>query len=116
MFISNVLNCRLLYFAHCFQDDSVEAELIRNHHSTAGKSSPQTIDDNNTADDNANNDSSQKDKFGEDSLDGADIYDVTVGDVIYDVLLTLRDHPDIVKQLIASKYTWTSPRLYFLAF
>lgn len=32
-----------------------------------------------------------------------DLYEITIGDVIRDVLLTLRDHPEIVKELIASE-------------
>ncbi|KAK3600904.1 hypothetical protein CHS0354_013281 [Potamilus streckersoni] len=53
---------------------------------------------------------SKEDKLSE-QLEGAsdaklgmdDIYDLTVGDVIRDVLFTLREHPEIVKELIESE-------------
>ncbi|XP_052769818.1 uncharacterized protein LOC128209696 [Mya arenaria] len=68
--------------AEAEEEDAVEKELQRHHHATGSQ-----VDDH----------SNQK--------DGVDqsLYDLTVGDVIYDVLLTLREHPEIVKQLIESE-------------
>lgn len=92
------------------QGDSIEAELVRHHHATSDKESNKDADDNNTSGDklkvlpeNIENEPVNAEGFEEESIDDDDIYDLTVGDVIYDVLLTLRDHPEIVKQLIASK-------------
>jgi len=65
---------------YTFQDDAVEKELERHHHATGDDSKP--VDN---------------------QLDDEQLYDLTIGDVIYDVLLTLREHPEVVRQLIESK-------------
>lgn len=82
------------------QRDSVEEELIRHHHSTGKNSQPEADDTSNQDDSKLKADDREKDTLDDD--DG--VYDITVGDVIYDVLLTLRDHPEIVKELIESKF------------
>ncbi|XP_052273641.1 uncharacterized protein LOC127873718 isoform X2 [Dreissena polymorpha] len=72
------------------ESNNVEQELV-NHFRSA-------------ADDTANNGHPAGDsKSSDESMDEDSWYDITVGDVIFDVLLTLRQHPEIVKELIASE-------------
>lgn len=94
--------------------DSVEQELIRHHHSTATDKLQSAADDKSVSGDNIEEDNlsvvksfeeaeteSEADEEG--TITEDDLYDITVGDVIRDVLLTLRDHPEIVRELIASE-------------
>ena len=85
---------------------------MRHHHSTGGK--PDDDEDDNSYSlekGNLNDESSPvesiedmpEDDPGTESYDEDDLYDITVGDVIRDVLMTLHDHPEIFNQLIESK-------------
>lgn len=85
-----------------FQTDPLEEELIRHHHAvTEDKTSPNTNNADNYTPPDRSFESMSRDPNIQ-PIDENELYDITVGDVIRDVLLTLRDNPDIVKELIAS--------------
>ena len=100
-----IISCVYMYP----QEDSVEQELVRNHHSTAAerrlksKSRQYSSDLDESSPIESIEDVTESEDDDDRSITEDEIYDITVGDVIRDVLLTLRDHPEIVKQLIASK-------------
>jgi hypothetical protein len=83
------------------QGDSVEQELIRNHHSTAAerrlksKARQFSSDLDESSPIESIEDIEEFEDDDDRSLTEDEIYDITVGDIIRDVLLTLRDHPKI---------------------
>ncbi|XP_045187159.2 uncharacterized protein LOC123545012 [Mercenaria mercenaria] len=90
------------------EGDSVEQELIRHHHSTAAdilksKNKQYSSESEETSAIESIEDVAETEDEDDGPITEDDIYDITVGDVIRDVLLTLRDHPEIVRQLIASE-------------
>lgn len=89
------------------EGDSVEQELIRNHHSAARERLKSSVHQASSEAEESSPVESievEETKDNDDrSITEDDLYDITVGDVIRDVLLTLRDHPEIVKELIASE-------------
>lgn len=105
------------------QEDSIEQELIRNHHSAAlARLKSRVTQASSDTDESSPIESIEEVEDSEVDADRSvtedDLYDITVGDVIRDVLLTLRDHPEIVKELIASElkllsvYKWNVTYLY----
>ncbi|KAL4237395.1 hypothetical protein ACF0H5_002113 [Mactra antiquata] len=85
------------------QPDPIEEELIRHHHAVLnGMNKPAKNEANGlTMSDNSFEALSRDPSIQ--PINENEMYDITVGDVIRDVLLTLRDNPDIVKELIASE-------------